>query len=69
MNMPLYKMRFKSPDGSIEGELLVAPEPDDHNDAGYEALIPEGSHIHMEKLSTEEGLAILAKDLKHKGMY
>ncbi|HMW08722.1 MAG TPA: hypothetical protein PK079_25905 [Leptospiraceae bacterium] len=67
--MPLYKMHFKSPCGSFEGELLVAPEPDDRNDAGYDALIPEGSHIHMEKLFTEEGLAILAKDLKHKGNY
>ena len=55
----LYKMFFKSKDGSVEGEIGVIPELNDRNDAGYDAVIPEGSKVEMKKLSFEESQAML----------
>ncbi len=62
--MSLYKMFFKSPDGAVEGEIGVIPEYDDRNDAGYDTVIPEGSHIHMKKLSFEESQQMLLDGIK-----
>ena len=62
--MSLYKMFFKSKDGAIEGEIGIVPELDDRNDAGYDAVIPEGSRIHMKKLSFEEGKEMLQDGIR-----
>ena len=67
--MSLYKMSFKSKDGAIEGEIAIVPEHDDRNDAGYDAIIPEGSRIHMKKLSHEEGLQMLMDDVRAGEMW
>lgn len=65
----LYKMIFQSKDGAIEGEIGIIPEHDDRNDAGYDALIPEGSRIHMKKLSAEEGIEMMTNALKAGKMW
>lgn len=62
--MLLSKLFFKSPDGAIEGEIGIIPELDDRNDAGYDALIPEGSAIRLQKLSFGESQQMLLDGIK-----
>lgn len=62
--MSLYKMQFKSKDGAIEGEIGIIPEHDDRNDAGYDAIIPEGSRLHFKKLTFEESQQMLQDGIK-----
>ena len=67
--MSLYKMLFKSKDGAIKGEIGIIPEHDDRNDAGYDAVIPEGSQVHMKKLSFEESQQMLSDGIKAGEMW
>lgn len=65
----LYKMFFSNEDGSIQGEIGIIPELDDRNDAGYDAVIPEGSRIHMKKLSADEAIEMMTNALKAGKMW
>ena len=67
--MSLYKMLFKSKDGAIEGEIGIIPEYDDRNDAGYDAVIPEGSRIHMKKLTPDESIEMMLNSVKAGKMW
>lgn len=69
MSQNLYIMKFESEDESVSGEIGIIPEYDDRNDAGYDALIPEGSRIHMKKLSFVEGKEMLEKGIKAGKMW